>query len=126
MKLNSLSKHLHEHHHTSPVGSHMKVKVHDHQFGSKQVNIPHQEANWFTQDIAEALFIHVHNPNLNQDWGIFTLPTIYGGVIKSCDLGSSQGHMTSQNQRCGTTTLKKASRCMVESSAHGKLSNILL
>ena len=78
---------------TSHVGKHLKQ--HQHHFKDQEVAVLHQEANWFKRGIAEAYFIELERPTLNQDRGRHTLPVIYRDLLQSCDsrpvTGSTSG-----------------------------------
>ena len=68
---------------TSHVGKHLKE--HQHQFKDQDVAVLHQEANWFKRGIAEAYYIELERPTLNQDRGRHTLPVIYQELLQSRD-----------------------------------------
>lgn len=77
----------------SPVGAHMSE--HQHQFQDCDVKVLHKEGRWFQRGVAEAIHIVASKPSLNRDRGRHTLPAIYTELVRSCDLGCHQGHMTS-------------------------------
>ena len=65
-----------------------------HQFSEDSVSVLSRETKWFQRGVAEAACIVSSGPTLNRDRGRHTLPAIYTRLVKSCDFGSRQGHMT--------------------------------
>ena len=75
-----LKKRIHEHHRSgSPVGQHHQETSHS--FSEKEVEVLHQEPNWFRRGVAEAIFIAKEKPDLNRDRGRHTLPAIYRELL---------------------------------------------
>ena len=67
-----------------------------HSFSDKEVSVLHQEAGWFRQEVAEAIYIVKTEPELNRERGQHTLPAIYLELLTSCVQPSFLGHVTSE------------------------------
>ena len=83
-----LSRRIKEHHRdSSPVGHHLKYR--NHSISELDINVLHQESDWFRRGVAEAIHILQDDPPLNRDRGRHTLSNIYREIISSRDITSS-------------------------------------